>query len=133
MLVGKGIWIENPATTDNQGNPTTLVNLARAAGLRHIVLKVGDGAEPVGGRLDELVEAFQAARFAVWGAHRIYGDDPAAEAEVSIGQVEALSLDGLVVVAEADYVGKHAAAACSLHGGPAQNLLGGRGWRRSGG
>jgi hypothetical protein len=111
MLVGKGIWIENPATTDNQGDPVTLVNLARAAGLRHTVIKVGDGTEPFGDEsLGELVEAFQAARFAVWGAHRIYGDDPAAEAEVSIGRVDALSLDGLAVVAEAEYVGKHAAA-----------------------
>lgn len=112
MLKGKGIWIENLSTTDNEGDPATLVTLARRADLQHIVLKVADGDAPIADdRIDNVVQALQQAGMIVWGAHRVYGDDPQAEAAMSARVADALSLDGLAVVAETDYMGKHNQAA----------------------
>lgn len=115
MLKGKGIWIENLSTTDNNGDPDTLVMLARRADMQHVIIRVAENTSPVpDDRIDNVIRAFQAAGRVVWGAHRVSGNDPVREAQLSAQVVQALGVDGLAIVAESAYMGKHQQAAAYM-------------------
>ncbi|MEZ0394999.1 MAG: hypothetical protein ABWK53_01000 [Anaerolineales bacterium] len=107
-LQGKGFFTYLLRETEG-GDPAAIVDLAKSAGLSHVLVKIADG--PVEFGVDStsgdytapVVAALRSAGIAVWGWHYVYGDNPSGEAAVAIRRVQALQLDGYVVDAEDEY------------------------------
>jgi hypothetical protein len=93
------------------GDPAAIVARMQEAGLSYIVLKVADGPSSYNVDLAApVVEALHEAGLQAWGWQYVYGGDPIAEAEMAIERVTQLGLDGFVVDAENDYLGKYDSA-----------------------
>ncbi len=124
MLVpaGKGLWIQRVAACEG-GEPAAIAERATAAGLGHVVVRIGEGpgaanVRPDGADLAAAVtEQLTAAGVAVWGWHQLQGDAPgyradlpadfaAAEAEAAVARTQDLrahGLVGLIVEARTEY------------------------------
>lgn len=117
-MQGKGFWLEDISSCEG-GDPHAILRAAQAADLRHVLVKIADGLQPVEVEtgLAALVSMLQREGVAVWGWHVLYGDDPDGEAQVAIRQCHALGLDGYVIRAGAAYerLGKEKAAQRFLH------------------
>ena len=91
------------------GDPTSILSVAQAADLSHVIVKIADGETAFG--LDAsgidftapVVQALRAAGIAVWGWHSVHGIDPLAEAAIAITRAQALALDGYVVEVKDEY------------------------------
>ncbi len=107
-LQGKGFFTFILRETEG-GDPAAITELAKSAGLSHVLVKIADG--PVEFGVDStsgdytapVVAALRSAGIAVWGWHYVYGDNPTGEAAVAIRRVQGLNLDGYVVNAEEEY------------------------------
>jgi hypothetical protein len=108
-LAGKGMFIWRVRGCEN-GDVQAIANLAQAAGLTHVFLKVADGnfsynidtktGEDLAGAL---TKALKAKNIQVYGWHYVYAYDPLAEADRGIQRVQQLGLDGYVIDAEVEY------------------------------
>jgi hypothetical protein len=107
-LQGKGFLAFNFSECED-GEPGSILAEAQAAGLSHVLVKIADGKRAIGidaGGIDQtapVVQALRTAGIAVWGWHSVYGDEPAAEADIAIARLQSLGLDGYVVDAEDEY------------------------------
>lgn len=113
---GKGMFIWRVRGCEN-GDVDAIANLAQAAGLSHILLKVADGNfsynidTKTGEDLAEkLTKALKAKKIQVYGWHYVYGYDPKTEADRAIQRVTQLGLDGYVIDAEMEYKEQNRAA-----------------------
>ena len=117
MLQGKGMFIWQVERCD-RGEARTLVDLARAAQLSHVIFKLSDGtfdfplpAQDPGGRLESLtdaaIRAFQQAGIQVWALAHTQGQDPEMEAHRAASRVLRWDLSGLVVSPQSQYIGQH--------------------------
>lgn len=110
-LSGKGLWLQRVAACEN-GDLDAILARAQAAGLRHVIVKIADGADPANveahGRdlARDLTARLSAAGLAVWGWQSLYGDRPAfkgpwveayhlREAEAARARVRGLQAAGL--------------------------------------
>ena len=102
MLQGKGMSVWKIAACEG-GNAQAMVKRAQSAGIRHVHIKVADGASPSNqpgqNSLPEVVAALKGAGLEVWGWHFLYGTKSgqvvaAQEADQAIKQIKALGLDG---------------------------------------
>ncbi|MBI3760868.1 MAG: caspase family protein [Chloroflexi bacterium] len=112
-LSGTGIFTWRLTNVEG-GDPTAIANKATAAGFKFILINIANGPNTSGDAAlnAAVVQALQSAGIKVWGWHYVIGNDPEAEAQIAIGQVQGLGLDGYVVVAESEYkqTGKDVAA-----------------------
>lgn len=116
MISGKGMWIWEIDKTE--ANPARLVELAQAAGLQHVLVKLADGeynypipAQDPDGRKEKLthdaIRAFRQAGIAVWGWGFAYGAGVNMEMQAHrlAGRILQYDLEGVVVNAE-DFGGR---------------------------
>jgi hypothetical protein len=108
-LSGKGYFIWAIPRTEG-GSTTTIVNLAKAAGLTYVIIKIADGVEPIhqdtvtgADQIPPLLNALHSAGIQVWGWHYVYGRDPIGEAKLAVERSLKLGLDGYVINAEIEY------------------------------
>ncbi|NTV35454.1 MAG: nuclear transport factor 2 family protein [Anaerolineaceae bacterium] len=108
-LQGKGFFIWKIPDCEG-GNPSTIADVAKAAGLSHVLIKIADGpyiynydwkknvdlALPV-------VIALHKKGIQAWGWHYVYGYDPLGEAKKAAQRCISLNLDGYVIDAEGEY------------------------------
>lgn len=107
VLQGKGFYLWQISRVE-KGNPDAIANLAKQAGLSHVLIKVADGRYDYNVKdsvdaVPPLVTALRARGIQAWGWHYIYGHYPTIEAERSIRRVKQLNLDGFVVNAEKEF------------------------------
>lgn len=108
ILSGKGMYLWIISRVEG-GDPERIADVAKAAGLTHVLIKVADrnykynvdskGFDYVPG----VVSALRARGIQPWGWQYIYGTAPAAEAAMAIQRVKQFSLDGFVVNAEVEF------------------------------
>jgi hypothetical protein len=108
-LLGKGFWIWRIRYAE-KGNASEIANVAKAANLTHVLIKIADGTDssnvdPNTGvdLLPPVLQALRAKNIAVWGWHYIYGDKPVEEARVAVDRVKQYNLDGYIIDAEAEF------------------------------
>ncbi len=109
MITGKGMFIWKIPRCEG-GDPQKIANVAAAAGLSHIVVKIADGTNKYNydwanhrDLVPPLVEALQAKGITAWGWHYIYGRDPVGEAKVAAQRTQQLGLTGYVIDAEMEF------------------------------
>jgi hypothetical protein len=117
-LTGKGFMIWKIKDCEG-GNADQIANVARSAGLTHVLIKIADGPHTYNydainkiDRVPAVADALRKRGIQVWGWQYIYGNDPTAEANTAIRQVKNYNLDGFVIDAEGEFKlsGKEAAA-----------------------
>jgi hypothetical protein len=108
-LTGKGFFIWKIKNCES-GNATSIASVAQAASLSHVLIKIADGAFVYNydstNKVDlipPVVQALRAKGLQVWGWHYIYGNSPAAEAQIAISQTKKYNLDGYVIDAEGEF------------------------------
>ncbi len=108
-LEGKGIFIWRVRSCEN-GDVEAIANVAQAAGLTHVLLKVADGnfSYNIDTKTGEdlaasAAKALKAKNIKVYGWHYVYAYEPLAEADRGIQRVQQLGLDGYVIDAEFEY------------------------------
>lgn len=109
-LRGKGYYIWQIPYCE-RGDPNAIATRAEAANLTHVLIKVADGPNwaynyDYHTRVDLVPPVLRRLRergIQVWGWHYVRGDDPVAEANLSIRRAKQLGLDGFVVDAEGEY------------------------------
>ena len=126
-LNGKGFWIWKIKSCEG-GVATAIADVALAASLTHVPIKIADGPYQYNydrvAKVDLIApvrEALKLKNILVWGWHYVYGYDPIGEANIAIQQIQRLGLDGYIIDAEAEYKesGKTAAAQ-TIHERPAR-------------
>jgi hypothetical protein len=116
-LQGKGFFISELAQCEG-GSPEAILLAAQAAGLSHVLVKIGEGTQASSLDTDgndlikPLVQTLHTANITVWGWHVISGDHPEDEAAFAVQRLQELGLDGYVPCAGAEYEtpGKEGAA-----------------------
>ena len=117
-LQGKGMMIWKISRCEN-GDPNAIANVAKSAGLTHVLIKIADGPYAYNTEQDTnkdlvppVVEALESFGIEAWGWHYVYGYNPSGEAQIAIKRVKQLGLKGYVIDAESEYKepGKDAAA-----------------------
>ncbi len=104
---GKGFLIWRIPQCE-KGNPIAIADVAEAARLSHICIKVSDGPDPynVVNGVDLCVPVIAELRkrgIGVWGWHYVYAYTPLSEADQAIQRINDLQLDGYIIDAEAEY------------------------------
>lgn len=117
-LVGKGFFIWKVPNAEN-GNAASIANMAQAAHLTHVLLKIADGTNLSNydstkkiDYLPPVISALKAKGIAVWGWHYVYGNDPIGEARLAMQRTRDLGLAGYIIDAESQFkeAGKATAA-----------------------
>jgi hypothetical protein len=101
---GVGWWVWYVEKARHGRTPEQLAEVCRAAGISHLFIKAGDGAN-VWPQFAEVVGPLQAAGLRVYSWSYCYGDDWGAEADVALAALNAGS-DGHVFDVEAECEGK---------------------------
>lgn len=116
------MWIQRVAACEG-GDPAAITARAQAAGLGHVLVRIGEGIgasnlRPDGADLAaSVIEQLTAAGIAAWGWHQLHGDPPGyhadlpgdyagAEADLAVARAQGLrahGLVGLVVEARTEY------------------------------
>ena len=126
LLRGKGLYLYDLPSSGG-ANPLSLVNRLKAAGIAHVYIKIADGAQswPRSGPdyTANVTAAAQAAGLIVWGWHYVYGNHPAAEAEIAAQRVGALGLSGYIFDAEKEYESTQKKAAAQTFVADARSLM----------
>ena len=108
-LQGKGMMIWMIPRAEN-GDAEAIANVAKAAGLSHVLIKIADG--PYAFNVDKttkvdlippVAKALKAKGIQVWGWHYVYAYSPLAEADQAIQRVNELQLDGYIIDAEREF------------------------------
>lgn len=108
MLNGKGFFIWQVARVE-AGNATVTADMAVAAQLKHVLIKIADGVDPsniTSGGADlatPLAQALKQRGIEVWGWHYIYGFEPAREASMAVQRIQQTGVDGYIIDAEAQF------------------------------
>ena len=119
FLQGKGMYLWRINNVEG-GNPVAMAEVAKQAGLSHVLVKVADGrgtyntykqengyeyfnAQDGVDHVPGVVSALRARGIKVWGWQYIYGEDPLLEARVAIRRIQQFSLDGFAVNAEMQF------------------------------
>ena len=117
-LRGKGMFIWKIPRCE-EGDSARIAQVARSAGLTHVLVKIADGPIAYHGdwgsttdMVTPLIDALRAASIQVWGWHYLYGDNPVGEARIAIQRINQLKVDAYVIDAEGQYseAGKREAA-----------------------
>jgi len=115
-LKGKGIFIWKIQNCEG-GDVAAIADLAEAAGLTHILIKIADGAYSYNydwrNKVDyvpPLVTELRERGISPWGWHYVRGDAAGAEARKAVERVRDLGLDGYAIDAEHEYKGRYDAA-----------------------
>lgn len=92
------------------GNPDAIADLAKKAGLSHVLIKVADGSYPYNVDRDTKVDHVPAMVAALrqrgiqpWGWQYIYGRNALTEARMAVQRVKEFNLPGFVVNAEIEF------------------------------
>lgn len=112
MLTGKGMYIHAIKQCEG-GDPAKIAQLAKDAGLTHVLVKVLDGPyyynlRPVKGGayvddiLQPLIDALHGNDIDVWGWQYVYLQNPVQEATNALARIRELGLDGFVIDAEVE-------------------------------
>lgn len=101
---GVGWWVWYVEKALHGRTPAELAEVCRAAGISHLFIKAGDGAN-VWPQLAEVVKPLQTAGLRVYSWSYCYGDDWGAEADVALAALRA-GADGHVFDIEAECEGK---------------------------
>jgi hypothetical protein len=106
-LQGKGFYLWQVYRVE-RGNPDIIADIAKQAGLTHVLIKVVDGrydynVEDGVDYVQPLVAALRARGIQPWGWQYIYGHYPEKEADRAIQRVRQLNMDGFVVNAEKEF------------------------------
>jgi hypothetical protein len=104
----RGMWIWVLASTDG-GNLASIVTDARRYGIQTLIIKSGDGTGLWSQFNPQVVSVLHANHLRVCAWQYVYGDHPAAEAQVGAAAVHD-GADCLVIDAEAEYQGKYVQA-----------------------
>lgn len=82
-LTGKGMMIWKIPSCE-EGNPSKIASVAKAAGFTHVLIKIADGTYSYNVNrttnidlVPPVVSSLKAQGLKVWGWHYIYGDNPA--------------------------------------------------------
>ena len=88
-LTGKGMMIWKIPSCE-EGNPSKIASVAKAAGFTHVLIKIADGTYSYNinrttniDLVPPVVSALKAQGLKVWGWHYIYGDNPTGEAKTA--------------------------------------------------
>jgi len=107
-LKGKGYWIWKIPSCEN-GDANAIANVAAAAGLTHLLIKIADGTNSYNidstgvDLVPPVIAAAHKKSIVCWGWQYVYGYDPIGEANKAIQRITQLGLDGYVIDAEAEY------------------------------
>jgi hypothetical protein len=107
-LQGKGFFTLDLSGCEG-GDAAAFVTTAKEAGLTHIFIKIADGVEAY--NLDPrgvdsalpFVQALQLSGLTVWGWHKVYGQNPLAEATIAIQRAQSLQLSGYAIEAGTEF------------------------------
>jgi hypothetical protein len=109
MIQGKGFWIWQIINCEN-GNPTRIAAVAKAANLSWVTIKIADGVlttnhDKVTGKdlIPPVIEAFRGIGVQILGWQYVYGHQPVQEAGTAIAQIKKFNLDGYIIDAESEY------------------------------
>lgn len=109
ILQGKGMYLWIISRVEG-GDPNAIAEMAKQAGLSHVLIKVADGSGPYNidkntGRdnVPALVSALRARGVQPWGWQYIYGRNARTEARIAIQRTQQFDLDGFVVNAEIEF------------------------------
>jgi len=109
FLQGKGMYLWIISRVEG-GNPNAIADLARRAGLSHVLIKVADGSRAYNVDKDTnfdhvpaLVSALRIRGVQPWGWQYIYGRDALTEARIAVQRVNQFNLSGFVVNAEVEF------------------------------
>jgi hypothetical protein len=117
-LQGKGFFTWKIPNCEH-GDPKKVADLAVAAGLTHLVVKVADGTGAYNGTwgdptdyISPLVSELRNRGLKVFGWHYLYGNEANGEAAIAVKRIRQFNLDGYVLDVEKEYktAGKKAAA-----------------------
>jgi hypothetical protein len=109
MLQGKGmyLWIINRV---EGGDPNAIAELAKQAGMSHVLIKVADGSYPYNvdkqtkvDHVPAMVAALRQRGIQPWGWQYIYGRNAITEARIAVQRVREFNLPGFVVNAEVEF------------------------------
>ena len=108
-LSGKGFFIWKIPDCEG-GNPTAIADVAKAARLSHVCIKIADGPyiynyDKVNKKdlVPAVVTALHKKGIQAWGWHYIYGYDPVGEARMAVQRCVGLNLDGYIIDAEGEF------------------------------
>ena len=102
MIRGKGYYIWKVEKCYG-GNINNIVLAAVAAGIKHVYIKIADGATGYNGDVRALVAALQAVGIEVWGWQYVYGFNPQAEARMAARRIRESGVTGFIVDAEGEF------------------------------
>ncbi len=92
------------------GDPNAIADLAKAAGLSHVLIKIADGSSPYNVDRDTnidhvpaMVAALRARGIQPWGWQYVYGHNAVTEARMAIQRVKQFNLPGFIVDAEKEF------------------------------
>jgi len=106
---GKGFMIWKVPNCEG-GNAAKITEVAQAANLTHVHIKIADG--PTAYNIEKtsgvdlvapVVKSLHANGIQAWGWHYIYGYNPVGEAQIAIQRYSQLNLDGYVIDAEVEF------------------------------
>lgn len=101
-IKGKGFFIWKVHECQG-GRINDIVLAAVAAGIKHIYIKIADGATGYNGDVAALVAALQAVGIEVWGWQYVYGFNPQAEARMAARRIRESGVTGFIVDAEGEF------------------------------
>lgn len=105
---GRGVWIWRMVQAED-GQLQRIIEKAKLAGLDWVAIKAANGNSHWVQFNPEVIRKIQEVGIKVFGWLYAYGNNPQNEAEVAKGVLR-LGCDGLIIDAEREYEGKHAAA-----------------------
>lgn len=109
MLEGKGMYLWIISRVEG-GDPNAIADLAKEAGMSHVLIKVADGSRAYNidkethiDNVPPLVAALRQRGIQPWGWQYIYGHNALTEARIAVERVRQFNLDGFVVNAEIEF------------------------------
>jgi hypothetical protein len=109
ILEGKGMYLWIISRVEG-GDPNAIAEVAKQAGLSHVLIKVADGSSPYNidkatsrDNVPAMVAALRSRGVQPWGWQYIYGHNAQTEARMAIQRVNEFQLDGFVVNAEKEF------------------------------
>ena len=102
MIRGKGYYIWKVEKCYG-GDINDIVLAAAAARIKHVYIKIANGATGYNGDVRALVAALQAVGIEVWGWQYVYGFNPQAEARMAARRIRESGVTGFVVDAEGEF------------------------------
>jgi hypothetical protein len=126
-LVGKGMYMWQLIRCES-GNPDRIGQVAREAGLSHVLIKVADGIGDynVSADIPAIIASLRhyIPGIVVFGWQYVYGASPLSEAQKAISRIRKFGVDGFVINAEAQYKAAGRATAAEVYCKALRSALG---------